>query len=547
MQSSPTKSEPRHSGSTNVLSVLSLLESLVLAFVLACILKGFIVEAFVIPTGSMAESLLGMHTETICQNCRYQYVTGIPTDQDTNRPLPYLGNKPLVCPNCGDISARLSDKSVMLKAGDRVLVLKPMYFLSRYKPFSWLAPETWDVVVFLYPGTGQDNYIKRLTGLPGEAIEIIDGDIYIDGRIARKPPKVQEQLWIPLFDNDHQRRRQLEDWPLWLYTDRLVAQFQKGQRVLSLKASGTRKTLTYQGPLDNSLAYNALRPSANGRNKVSDLRLSFDLIPKDLGLASQVAAVLSKHGQYFRLRLDLSEPRPEVALQSGYVAELERGGAILWRTVEDEAGVPLRRQLPPTAVGKGLHLSLQNVDYRVSVWIDGREILATTDSTYYPSRPSRPQVSAGTNGMPAPAPRPYVAVTAEDCEVDLLHLKLDRDIYYTSPLAISVPRRDQIQDPIAAKLNGTPARGVGVEFRIPPRRGNPNPAYFMLGDNSSDSQDSRLWWGQHPALDETYVRGTVPRSHMIGQAFFVYWPAPGPVIGRQLPLIPRVGKMRLIR
>ena len=52
-----------------------------MAFVLACILRGFVVEAFVIPTGSMAESLLGMHTETICQNCRYQYVTGIPTDQ----------------------------------------------------------------------------------------------------------------------------------------------------------------------------------------------------------------------------------------------------------------------------------------------------------------------------------------------------------------------------------------------------------------------------------------------------------------------------------
>ena len=534
MQSSPTKSEPRHSGSTNVLSVLSLLESLVLAFVLACILKGFIVEAFVIPTGSMAESLLGEHTETICPNCRYQYVTGIPKDRYSNT---------LRCPNCDDTSVTLSNR----RTGDRVLVLKPMYFLSRYKPFSWLAPNRWDVVVFLYPGAGQDNYIKRLTGLPGEAIEIIDGDIYINGRIARKPPKVQEQLWMPLFDNDHQRRRQLEDWPLWLYTDRLVAQFQKGQRVLPLRARGTRKTLTYRGPLDNSLAYNALRRSVNRRNKVSDLRLSFDLIPRDLGHAGQVDAVLSKHGHYFRLRLDLSEPNsPQVELQSGYAAQ-ETASSIQWRTVRDEQAQELCRQLPPTALGKSLHLTLQNVDYRVSVWIDGREILATTDSTYYPSRRSRPQVSAGTNGMPAPAARPYVAVTAEDCEVDILHLKLDRDVYYTSPLAISVPRRDQIEDPTAAKLNGTPARGVGVEFRIPPRRGNPNPAYFMLGDNSSDSQASRLWWGQHPALDETYVRGTVPRSHMIGQAFFVYWPAPGPVIGRQLPLIPRVGKMRLIR
>jgi signal peptidase I len=39
----------------------------------------------------------------------------------------------------------------------------------------------------------------------------------------------------------------------------------------------------------------------------------------------------------------------------------------------------------------------------------------------------------------------------------------------------------------------------------------PNGDYYMMGDNRPDSEDSRFW-------------GPVPRSWLIGQAFFTYWP-----------------------
>ena len=104
-----------------MLSVLSLLESLTLAVLLALVFRGFVVEAFVIPTGSMAETLLGIHGETICPNCRQVYSTSIPPNPISN---PY-------CPNC---RAVVPGREVLGRgqAGDRVLVLKPMYFLSRY-------------------------------------------------------------------------------------------------------------------------------------------------------------------------------------------------------------------------------------------------------------------------------------------------------------------------------------------------------------------------------------------------------------------------------
>ena len=64
--------------------------------------------------------------------------------------------------------------------GDRILVLKYLYLFQE--------PQRWDVVVFKAPvaaarrqtaTTTRENYIKRLVGLPGETIMILDGDVYV--------------------------------------------------------------------------------------------------------------------------------------------------------------------------------------------------------------------------------------------------------------------------------------------------------------------------------------------------------------------------------
>ncbi len=41
-------------------------------------------------------------------------------------------------------------------------------------------PERGDIVVFAWPDNEEEMYIKRIIGLPGETVNIIDGKVYID-------------------------------------------------------------------------------------------------------------------------------------------------------------------------------------------------------------------------------------------------------------------------------------------------------------------------------------------------------------------------------
>ncbi len=44
-----------------------------MAFILALVVRGFEAQAFVIPTGSMAPTLMGRHKEVACPQCGFIY------------------------------------------------------------------------------------------------------------------------------------------------------------------------------------------------------------------------------------------------------------------------------------------------------------------------------------------------------------------------------------------------------------------------------------------------------------------------------------------
>jgi len=64
---------PPHRPDDGGAHVKETLESIIVAFILAFIFRCFVVEAFVIPTGSMAPTLLGAHTRHQCPECGYKF------------------------------------------------------------------------------------------------------------------------------------------------------------------------------------------------------------------------------------------------------------------------------------------------------------------------------------------------------------------------------------------------------------------------------------------------------------------------------------------
>ena len=89
-----------------VAEVAATLEWLIIAFILAFTFRAFVMEAFRIPTGSMAETLMGAHFRLRCTQCGCQYNFGfVPERYGLNRnDMPQsieLQSTATRCPICG--------------------------------------------------------------------------------------------------------------------------------------------------------------------------------------------------------------------------------------------------------------------------------------------------------------------------------------------------------------------------------------------------------------------------------------------------------------
>jgi len=83
-----------------------------------------------------------------------------------------------------------------LLIGDRIFVSKYTYGYSKHSfPFSpnfsnnryfSRIPERGDLVVFKTPADNRTDYIKRLIGLPGDTIQLINGDLFINEKIVNR-------------------------------------------------------------------------------------------------------------------------------------------------------------------------------------------------------------------------------------------------------------------------------------------------------------------------------------------------------------------------
>jgi signal peptidase I len=533
-------------------SVKETIEQILVAFILAFVFRAFVVEAFVIPTGSMAPTLLGAHMRFTCDDCGYQfdvnYNTGSPDDM--NIPSFAPGGQLAICPNCGyHIPARQRGDQAFdppVRYGDRILVLKYLYLFE--------DPKRWDVVVFKSPDVPQrydyqQNYIKRLIGKPNESIMILDGDIYVGDRdaqpermkIQHKPPQVQDAMWRIIYDNDYHPRGELrssgqqtwhQPWMRrgggsgWDLGDVTGTASNDGGRTFRFDNTNGVGEIFFNDELNQPMDVGLTRggryvkssalfdwlaydvdagPPFGGWSPVGDLKLDF--FYERLAGEGPLRLVLTKRDDVF-------------------VAEIGPNSARLLR--QDAAGndVELIPAAPIAQHGGPMHVEFSNVDYVVSLRIDGREVFRTTDQQYSPDIAGLLDAQRQSSLI---AKRPAIRIVASNQTASVKHLSLWRDIYY-----LSRGRRPVDGEPYAASPDNI--------MRLGPDE------FFVMGDNSQISGDGRYWTEpiDLPWEDLHIEAGRVPARFMLGKAFFVYWPAGYRPMESLPALAPNFGDMRFI-
>lgn len=60
-----------------------------------------------------------------------------------------------------------------IQKGDRVIASRLEYKFNE--------PERFDIAIFKYPDNEKELFVKRIIGLPGETVNIVDGTVYVTG------------------------------------------------------------------------------------------------------------------------------------------------------------------------------------------------------------------------------------------------------------------------------------------------------------------------------------------------------------------------------
>jgi len=267
-------------------------------------------------------------------------------------------------------------------------------------------------------------------------------------------------------------------------------------------------------------------PSTMGANWCGDLVMEGELTSRST--SGIVSFRLIKGGIEFLCEVDLATGMATVSIPG--VPQFEPVSA---QTVMRGAGTwPFR---------------FANVDEQMRLWVNNREI----------AFPGGAEYDHLCEGPYAPIPRERSpnyrdltpsAIGAKGANAQVRHLRVKRDIYY---IAVQAGDARSSMDSDLRQLPPIRTEADHVAFFSDPSRwgilGRTNNVtvelgpdrFFMLGDNSAKSKDSRLW-----------VTDTLPpyvhRNALIGQAVAVYWPHGWPIPGTNLHFVPNFQKMRFI-
>ncbi|MDB5385734.1 MAG: sipV 1, partial [Planctomycetaceae bacterium] len=544
------KPRPKHDGPRD--NWRDTIESIVIAFILAFIFRTFVCEAFIIPTGSMAETLYGRHKDVICTQCKTRFRVGASSevDRDNGYFLPNRRLKYGFCPNC---RFQMDIEDELPFAGDRILVNK--------FPYEFTEPKRWEVVVFKFPGDPKISYIKRLIGLPEETISVLAGDLYRQSgelgkaEILRKPPKVQQETQILVYDNDKPAHVLLEQgfperwapvkaenpetadqegWqadaktrsftidatqkhadsrPSWIRYRHYVPKPVDWQRAGEKKQIELPPQLmliadyyAYNSGFSGEFPINDPETDAVGDRWVGDLTLKCEL--EVLQSSGLVTLELVEGRRKYHCDFDLATGLATLSYQDE--SNRLNAGA-------HEENVPIGEA--QTVVGKAGKYALEfaNVDDRLLLGVNGRWIAFQRNGKPVDGSYDFPQLAV--ERVPTHQDLSPIGIAAQQSKVRISKLLITRDIHYTYKNENDAHNaRILLEDPVQY--------ADGVKNKVPERFQLAKEELLVLGDNSPCSSDSRMWNHKpsHPyALN---------RNLMIGKAFLIYWPHgvpfPGP-------------------
>jgi len=535
--------KPPPSSAAHQTDLVETLQSLVVAFVLAMTFRGFVVEGFVIPTGSMAPTLMGAHTRVQSRQTGWEFAVGM--DQSSPNAGALIAD-PMLGPTYA--GSALAPNVPQRRMGDRILVLKCLY------PFS--EPHRFDVVVFKNPTRSQGdeaNYIKRLIGLPNEELWLVDGDVFArhsgdsEFRIQRKPEHVQRAVWQPVHDSDFTpvnvdrlSEQSGRRWPGPPWTGD-PAIWDLGGRSYRCSSDGPCE-LTWDSSrreLDDWTAYNMLSYPGFDRRRylswVSDLRVAATIVPERDGLITRLE--LQARSQVFEFIIE-----PTRAIMRMRPAE---GG-------DSGAGVIERSQAIELAgAGRAFTVECWHVDQQMRLFIDGDEVMQPLTYDWAPVQ--RLQNSAGVFTSDNPETLlnrsvlpPRLKWTFQGSPLTLNRVRVDRDLHYRRD---SLPSK-AVENPTNPGFENIVRPGMPAFGTHPDNLAHLGPDHFMMaGDNSQMSLDSRLW-GNPDRLVASQIDPApfvVNRKLLLGKAWVVYFPALYPLKHEGVPVIPDFGRLRFIR
>ena len=392
------------------------LEAFGVAILAAVLLKWFCIEAYQIPTSSMQPTLMG---------------------------------------------------SVEANVHDRILVNKLIQ--------TFRDPKRWDITVFKYPLQKNQNYVKRIVGMPGDRLYISGGNVYqVEGdgenrkfTVLRKPDDLQEETWKNVYPQRRNTRAETKSLPqvFGASPSRAVDEIEGG---FTLETNGKTAFLYFRDETDGGMVDRVwdgypvdvarpMREQEAGNGFLVNQNRPQEIVP-DVRLGCVVS--IEKALKEFSLAIEVVRPEHE---KYTYAFAVRGGKGVLEVRGADKSIVLGKSNEFDVALTPGTptQLSFAHVDEQLIAWQDGTE-LQRFESAQWSCREGC--AIPFSNPFTAPSDRkvsPQFRCTGGG-KVTLTEVRIDRDQHYTretAPEIIDVPEGH----------------------------------YYMMGDNTLQSIDSRGW------------------------------------------------------